>query len=418
MLNLKLKRWGCEMKIFNLFIILILLVNVVSYSQEKNKGIFVQPKNEYWDEISKKIQEFNTPPAKENKKFKVDFSGLDIPKSIKEFKYYWHNTPENQGQTGTCWSFSTTSFFESEIYRIHNKKLRLSPIWNAYWEYIEKATRFINERGNSHFAEGSEANALKRLWKKYGVVPLEAYSGKLPGQVVHDHSKLIEEMTNYLNFLKTSNAWNLEVCISTIKSILNKYLGTPPEKFTFEGKEYTPKEFFQNVVKLNMDDYIDIISLKQSPYYELCEYTVPDNWWHDSSYHNVPLDVYMGIIKNAIRNGYTIVIGGDVSEAGIDAYAKAAIIPTFDIPPEYIDEDAKQFRFSNGTTEDDHGIHLIGYLNKNGKDWYLIKDSGAGAFNVGDKGYFFYHEDYVKLKIVDFMIHKDAVKDVLTKFKK
>ncbi|MCK7523127.1 MAG: hypothetical protein MZV64_38370 [Ignavibacteriales bacterium] len=92
------------------------------------------------------------------------------------------------------------------------------------------------------------------------------------------------------------------------------------------------------------------------------------------------------------------------------------MVPTFDIPSEYIDENARQFRFSNETTTDDHGIHLVGYMNKDGKDWFMIKDSGSGSFNVGDKGYYFYTEDYIKLKIIDFMVHKDALGDLLKKF--
>ena len=110
-------------------------------------------------------------------------------------------------------------------------------------------------------------------------------------------------------------------------------------------------------------------------------------------------------------------IGGDVSEAGYDSWHKVGVIPTFDIPSEYIDENARQFRFSNGTTTDDHGIHLVGYQVKDGKDWYLIKDSGSGSRNTGDKGFYYYQEDYVKLKIMDFMIHKDAVENILKKFK-
>jgi len=154
----------------------------------------------------------------------------------------------------------------------------------------------------------------------------------------------------------------------------------------------------------------------QGPYYKKMMYDVPDNWWKDSSYYNIPLDEYMSLIKNAIRKGYTLAVGGDVSESGIDSHFKVALVPSFDIPSEYIDENARQFRFSNGTTGDDHGIHLVGYMNKDGKDWFLIKDSGSGSFNVGDKGYYFYTEDYVKLKMVDFMVHKDAVGDLLKKF--
>jgi bleomycin hydrolase len=194
-------------------------------------------------------------------------------------------------------------------------------------------------------------------------------------------------------------------------------MSAPPTEFYFEGAKYSPKDFLNNYLKLKLDDYVDILSYMQQPYYQQVEYEVEDNWWHSKDYYNVPLNVYMDALKNAIRNGYTMVIGGDVSEAGYDPWHKVGVVPTFDIPSEYIDENARQFRFSNGTTTDDHGIHLVGYMEKDGKDWYLIKDSGSGSRNTGDKGYYFYHEDYVKLKIIDFMVHKDAVENILKKFK-
>ena len=186
---------------------------------------------------------------------------------------------------------------------------------------------------------------------------------------------------------------------------------------TVGGKAMTPKEYLRDVVRLNLDDYVDVLSLMQQPFYQRVEYPVPDNWWHSKDYYNVPLDDFMAIVKNAIRNGYTIAIGGDVSEPGLEGHAGIAIVPTFDIPPALIDDAARQFRFSNGSTGDDHGIHLVGYTQKDGVDWYLIKDSGSGSRNNTHPGYYFYREDYVKLKMVDFMVHKDMAKSILAKFK-
>ncbi|NWF50391.1 MAG: peptidase C1 [Ignavibacteriaceae bacterium] len=383
-----------------------------------NKGVFVEPKPGFYEEILKGIKEFNAKPEKSRKTFKLDFAGMELPKSINEFTFYWHAEPVSQGQTGTCWSFSTTSFFESEVYRIHNKKVKLSEMWTAYWEYVEKARRFIRERGNSLFAEGSEANAVTRIWKQYGVVPFDAYTGMLPGQKFHDHSKMFNEMNAYLQHIKSINAWNEDEALNTIKSILNYYLGTPPQKIIADGAEYSPKDYLEKYLKLNLNDYVDILSIKQQPYWKQVEYEVPDNWWHSADYYNIPLDDFMKTIRNAVRKGFTIAIGGDVSEPGYDSWAEVAVVPTFDIPSEYINEDARQFRFSNETTTDDHGIHIVGYKEQNGKDWYLIKDSGAGSRNGNNKGYYFYHEDYVKLKIMDFMVHKDAVGDLLDKFEK
>jgi bleomycin hydrolase len=150
------------------------------------------------------------------------------------------------------------------------------------------------------------------------------------------------------------------------------------------------------------------------------EYKVPDNWWHNTDYFNVPLSDYMDALKKSVRAGYTIAIAGDVSEPGLNRKTQAAMIPDFDIPSQYINDDARQFRFTNETTTDDHGLHVVGYCERNGKDWYLVKDSGSGSRNNNSKapefGYYFFHEDYVKLKILYFTVHKDAVKDLLKKF--
>ena len=387
-------------------------------AQEKNKGVFVEPKPGFYQEIKKGIDEFKNPPKEKKKTFKLDFTGMNYPQSKEEFKYFWHNETVSQGQTGTCWSFSTTSFFESEINRLTEKQVKLSPIYTAYWEYVEKVKEFVRTHGKSIVEEGSEGNAVTRIYKMYGVVPTSAYTGLLPGQQYHDHSEMIKEIHTYLENVKSTNAWDEDEVVKVVKSILNHYLGVPPVEVVVDGKKYTPKEYLTDYLKLNVDDYVDVLSYMQQPYWQQVEYEVPDNWWHNKDYYNIPLVDFMKILKNAIRNGYTLAIGGDVSEAGYDSWSKCAVVPTFDIPSEYIDENARQFRFSNETTTDDHGIHLVGYENLDGKIWFLIKDSGAGSKNTGDKGYYFYHEDYVKLKIMDFMVHKDMFKDYLTKFNK
>lgn len=387
--------------------------------QKVTKSKYAEPQKGFYSEISEGIKEFNKAPEKDKRQFKADFTGLELPKSISEFKYYWHTNPDgnSQGNTGTCWDYCGTSYFESEIKRLTNQEIKLSEMYTAYWEYVEKAKRFVCQRGNSVFGEGSESENVIVIWKKYGVVPAEAYTGLKPGQKFHDHSKMFDEMNSFLQSLKTSNNWNEEFVISTIKSIMNHYMGVPPTKVKVGDKELTPKEYLEQVVKINLDNYIQFVSTTKFPFYQKVEFEVPDNWWHSKEYYNIPLDEFMSIIKKAIRNGHTICIGGDVSEPGIDGFAEVAMIPEFDIPSANINQDAREFRFVNGTTGDDHGIHLVGYKEQNGKDWYLIKDSGAGARNGNNKGYYFYHEDFVKLKMLSFMVSKEAVGDYLKKLK-
>ena len=402
----------------SLLTILILISTMFIKAQEKNKGVFVEPKSGFYDEIKKSIDEFKNPEKEKKKSFKLDFTGINYPQSKEEFKYFWHNETVSQGQTGTCWSFSTTSYLESEVYRLTGQQVQLSPIYTVYWEYVEKVKEFVRTRGKSIVEEGSEANAVTRIYKQYGIVPVQQFTGLLPGQKFHDHRDLIKEIQGYLENVKSTNAWDVDEVVKVVKSILNYYLGEPPTEVVVDGRKYTPKEYLTNYLKLNPDDYVDVLSYMQQPYWQQVEYEVSDNWWHNKDYYNIPLNEFMSILNNAIKNGYTLAIGGDVSEAGYDSWAKCAIVPTFDIPSEYIDENSRQFRFSNETTTDDHGIHLVGYEELDGKTWFLIKDSGAGSKNTGDKGYYFYHEDYVKLKIMDFMVHKDMFKDYLSKFNK
>ena len=166
-------------------------------------------------------------------------------------------------------------------------------------------------------------------------------------------------------------------------------------------------------MKLTLDDYVCIMSLMQVPYNTMAELPVPDNWWHSKEYYNVPLPTFSKIVREAIRKGMSLAIGGDTSEPGYEGHAGMAVVPSFDIPSDAIEENARQHRFSNGTTGDDHGIHLIGYLERDGRDWYLIKDSGSGSRNNSHHGYYFYHDDYVKLKMLSYTVHKDAVKAVV-----
>ena len=402
--------------ILTLSLILICLTLTPAQEETRDKGVFVKRQPGFYDQILNAVGDTAEAKTLDKFSFKVDVTGKDFPRSVDEFTSYWYNEPVSQGRTGTCWSFSTTSFLETEVYRIHKKKVKLSEIYTVYWEYLEKAARYIDEKGNSEFGEGSEANAVTRNWKKYGIVPEEAYNGMQPGQKFHDHKKMFDEMDFYLKSLKSSNNWNKEEALGEVKRILNNYIGEPPTEFVIQEIRFTPKEYLEKYLDINPDDYVDILSYMQQPYYKQVEYEVPDNWWHSKEYYNVPLDEFMSALKNVIRNGYTTSIGGDVSEAGYLSWNDIAIVPTFDIPSEYIDESARQFRFSNKTTTDDHGIHLVGYLTKDGKDWYLIKDSGSGSRDGNNFGYYFYNEDYVKLKMMDFMVHKDAIKDLLGKF--
>jgi bleomycin hydrolase len=404
-----------------------ILISSVVFAQNKDKAKFNEYKAGYYQNFILKdvrhVQEKKN-ESKRDKRFAMDQSGMDLPIKIADYKEhsYWHTPTTSQGNTGTCWCFSTMSFYESEVYRLYKKEVKISEMYTVYCEYIEKAKGYVQSRGESNFSEGSEGNAVARMFKMYGAMPRSVYDGLIDGRKFYSHAEMYKEMMSYLKSVKKSNAWNEDEVVTTIKSIMNHYMGEPATKFTIEGTEYTPKTYLKDYLKINPNDYVEVLSYMQEPYWQQVEYKVEDNWWHSKEYYNVPLNDYMDILHNAIENGYTMSIGGDVSEAGFSRETNCALIPDFDIPSANIDEKARQFRFSNHTTTDDHGMHMVGYMkDKNGKYWYLIKDSSSGSRNIDQNseefGYYFFSEEYTKLKMMGFTVHKDMLKKYMKKFK-
>ncbi len=190
-------------------------------AENKDKVIYKQVKNGFYqDSILKGIEEFKTKPTDDQAQniISVDFYRKKLSHdAINNYKQYWHNPPLSQGRTGTCWSFASVSFLESEVYRLTGQKIKLSEMFFVYWEYVERAKYFIEKRGDIYFAEGSEANAVIKNLQLYGAVPASAYSGKLKGQKFHDHEAMEKELSSYLKLVKEQNAWNEEIVVSTVK---------------------------------------------------------------------------------------------------------------------------------------------------------------------------------------------------------
>ncbi|HEK85187.1 MAG: C1 family peptidase [Candidatus Saccharicenans sp.] len=411
-------------KIWKLIFLLLVsfsLVWSVACKSEKKEAPVVEKKIiqigdreiQLQDEAIYKTREFE---GQKREYLTLDFSKIDHPTSVSEFQQVFHQPPIRQYRTGTCWCFATTSFLESELKRLGRGEFKLSEMYTVYWEYVEKARRFIREKGNSFLGEGSEHNAVIARMKQYGAVPESAYTGLLPGKTEHDHAAMFNEINNYLEFCKKNGYWDEDKAVDYVKLILNKYMGEPPSTIEVNGQKMTPKEYLDKVLQLPLDDYVAFMSFKYLPFYTKGEYRAPDNWWHSQDYYNVPLDEFYQAIVNALKKGYSVDLGGDVSEPGISGEAGLAIIPTFDILPSLINQDSREFRFYNHTSTDDHAIHAVGITQKGDHTWFLIKDSGAGAHRGPYQGYVFYRDDYVRLKMLIFMVHKDAVTDLLQKF--
>ena len=256
---------------------------------------------------------------------------------------------ESQGITGTCWSFSALSFFESELMRMGTKDPELlSEMFIVRKAYESKAEKFIRMDGKINFAEGGAFHDIPFVIKNYGIVPKSVYSGLNYGSETHDHSELFSVLNGAMQGLLThlqsgsakgglSTSW-----VSAMKGILDAYLGPDVKEFELAGKKYTPKSYAK-AIGLNMDDYVSLTSFTNHAMNERCELAIPDNWaWGDS--YNVSLDDLFAACEYALKNGYTLAWGADVSEKGFSFRNGLAIVPEDPSSIEVKGKDNKNFQ--------------------------------------------------------------------------
>jgi len=315
---------------------------------------------------------------------------------------------KNQQRAGTCWSYATLSFIESEMLRTNNKEFNLSEIYYARYAYISKAIYYVQLHGLNNFSQGGQAHDVINEIDKYGIVTEDAYTGLVGDNKMHNHEKLEKELKKYLDNIIDQKEIP-ENWLDGYTKILDESLGAVPTNFKYESKKYTPKSFQEDVLAFNTDDYVELTSYSHHPYYTTFDLEIPDNWSHDY-YYNLPIDEFMQVIDNAINNDYTVCWDGDVSEEKFDHKAGKCVLDEKDIKQMKKQgvQEYRQYTFNNQTTTDDHLMHLTGTAqDKKGKKYYIIKNSWGNSNDFG--GYLYMSQNFVELKTVAIMVHKNAV---------
>lgn len=352
----------------------------------------------------------------ERRTLRFDVSGISKPAGPEAFSTrVWHLPPQAQYLTGSCWSFSTTSFLESEVHRLTAQEVKLSEMWFVYWEWVAKAQGWVASRGQTVFEEGSQSAAVVKVMRERGVVPLSAYPGVVAADGRHDHEDMHRSMQELLHWCRDTDFWDEEVIVGMIRRILDRTMGPPPEVVESHVGAMTPNAYMSEALRLDPDAFVDLMSTLSVPFWSRGEYRVPDNWWHGGDYVNIPLDDWYAVIGRALGSGYSLVIGGDVSEPGLYGFEDIAVVPTFDIPGDHVDQHSREYRFDNGSTADDHGIHLVGHTLAGDHDWFLVKDSGRSSRWGKYEGYYMYRDDFVRLKMLTLTVHRDVVADILAR---
>lgn len=348
---------------------------------------------------------------------------------------------QNQSRTSTCWSFSSLSFFESELIRMGKGQHNLSEMFVVRNAYLGKADMYVRMNGFHNFGPGGAFHDVPWVIRKYGIMPESAYKGLNYGTDKHNHAEMDAVLKGVVDAVKANPQGKLTTSWKdAFAGAVDAYLGVVPKTFTYENKEYTPVSFAKHL-GLNMDDYVSLTSFTHHPFYTQFALEVPDNWAMIQSY-NIPLDELENLAINSVMKGYTFAWAADVSEKGFSFKNGVAIVPVHDSLITQVGKDNKAFNdagakrtgsafdqpmnelvitdsirqiaFDNYQTTDDHGMHATGIvMDQNGKKYFKIKNSWGTDNDCG--GYLYCSPSYFRYKTLNIYIHKSALPKDLAK---
>ena len=331
---------------------------------------------------------------------------------------------ENQGASGTCWSYCSSSFLESEMIREGKEPVDLSEMYTVRKVYEEKAVNYVQMHGAYSFGEGGALPDVVHVLGKYGAVPEEVYQGLEYGSDINRHGEMEAVLKGMIDAIVSNpNKQLTTVWKEAISRVLDVYLGENPAEFDYLGKKYTPETFASQVIGLEASDYVQISSFTNHEMYKPFIMMVPDNWAYGTTY-NVQLDDLTLIIDEALEKGYSVAWATDVSEKYFSWKNGIAYVPEKEYtelsdeeratlfkgpkPDREITPEARQAAYENYTTTDDHGMHITGLVkDQTGKEWYKVKNSWGP--NNDYQGYVYVSKNYVRFKSIAILLHKDGV---------
>ncbi len=311
-------------------------------------------------------------------------------------------TIKDQNRSGTCWDYSTLSFFEAEILKATGKQYTLCEAFVANKTYLERAIQVVRYHGDCQFAQGGSAEDVLHTLKTHGICPIDAmpFPGSLYGDSLNNFNEFFRVLSPYVEAVAKSDAKKLSKAWKTgMQGILDAYLGKCPERFVYEGKEFTPQSFAQSL-GLQWNDYVGITSYTHHPFYTWFTIEVPYKWRGQHCY-NVPLDSMMTFIDTALDRGFTVCWGGDVSGNG---FTRQGIAQEDTLPTQQL----RQQRFDSWKSTYDHVMLIYGKArDQHGLEYYMVKNSWGEAGPY--KGIWYMRRNYIALNTTYIFLNRRAL---------
>lgn len=353
----------------------------------------------------------------------------------------------DQQRSGRCWLFTGFNVLRAQFIKDNNLgEFYFSHCYSFFWDQLEKANLFlegiletrtlpITDRKvewlfQHPINDGGQFTGISDNLLKYGVVPSdvmpETYSSNNTARLSSLIAKLLRQGGMELRSKAQQGATlaelrkDKETTLQAIYRLLCLNLGTPPTTFEYtlrdadgkvlSTKEYTPLNFYQEHVGVNLkDDYVMIMNDPSQPYYETYAIEYDRHAWDgkDWTYINLPMEEIKEMAIASLKDGnmmyYSCDVGKELNKEsglltlGYDDYEAITGVPMTMTKGERIAS------FDSGST---HAMTLVAVdLDKSGKPTKWMVENSWGATS-GHQGHLIMTDAWFDAYTFRLVVHK------------
>lgn len=355
----------------------------------------------------------------------------------------------DQESTGRCWLFTSLNVIRQKVREKFNiESFEFSQNYPFFWDQLEKSNlyleKIIETRGKDYLdqkvrwlfqhpvSDGGVWNMAVGVIGKYGLVPKSV----MPETY---HSSHTRDMRNILRKKLREDGIRLrqmheegksvsalrkakKKMLIDIYKILVYHLGEPPTEFTWRYKDkddnisdpktYTPLEFFQETIDVDLNDYVMLMNDPTRDYYKLYEIEYYRdlvegvNW----KYINLPNDKLKEFAQKSLLDGEAMYHACDVGKQ-LNRKEGLLSLENYDYEALYgikFDMNKKERILSAGSGSS-HGMALVGFeKNEKGNITKWLLENSWGP-NAGHNGYLTMTDEWFDEYTFRLVIHKKYI---------
>ena len=348
----------------------------------------------------------------------------------------------NQKASGRCWIFAGCNVLREKIAKKYNlEQFEISQNYIAFYDKLEKCNYLMESviklRDREKFdrtldfiltngiEDGGQWDLFVNIVKKYGAVPKDAYPETFQSSNTREIDSLLNRYVRKFSFdiRKMNNIDDInkleETYMKNIYKILCSAFGIPPKKFSFEYvdkdknyhiiKDLDPQRFVNEIIEINLDEYVSVINspTEDKPFYTPYTVSYLGNVVEGNKvvYLNEEINSLKELVIEQLKAGEPVWFGSDCSK---DADRKEGVWDdlTFDTDLLFqIDSSmSKEAMLDTRNSAMNHAMVITGVNLENDKPtkWKIENSWGD---DVANKGYYVASDSWFEKYVYQIVVN-------------